>query len=351
VKPVLLAPAAFKGTFRSPEICRWLASALKERGIPSESIPIADGGDGTLDAFHVMFRSQFRRFRVRGPDEKIVQARVLTTPSRWYMEMAEAAGLRLMKRLDPWNATTFGVGQLLKRASGEKIVLGIGGSATNDGGAGMLQALGARLRDRQGKAIPLGGGGLGRLDRIEWTSRPSFDLTVLTDVDHRLLGPRGATCTFGPQKGAKGPMLKDLERNMRRFAKIVERDLGVALDRISGGGAAGGLGAALIGILGARRERGSDYVLRESRLFERMAGASLVVTGEGRIDGTTFQGKACGEILRRATVPVFVLAGSTTVKIPRLVLTGGPSRREMDRAIKTLADWIDSYLRNPNASM
>lgn len=351
MKPVLLAPAAFKGTFSSPFICALLSRELRRQGIPTESFPLADGGDGTLDAFHVLFPSRFRSFLVTGPDGRRVRARILISGKRWFLEMAEAAGLGLMRRPDPWTSTTFGVGEILRRAAGREIILGIGGSATNDGGAGMLQALGARLLDRNGGPIPPGGGGLGWLHRIEWDRRPRLDLTALTDVDNVLLGRNGATYTYGPQKGATKRMLPKLEANLRRFSKIVRRDLGVRLDRIPGGGAAGGLGAALIGILRARRRRGADYILRESGIIARSQSAAAVVTGEGRIDATTFQGKAVGEILRRARCPVFVLAGSSTLPLPRAVLTGDPSRKALVRAAKILAARIASNLRGANPSM
>jgi glycerate kinase len=307
---VLLAPAAFKGTLSAPQICRVLGHELQRHRISFRAAPIADGGDGTLDALRLIFPdTRVRTFQVTGPHGRPVKARVLASPRRVFIEMAEAAGLRLMRRLDAWNSTTFGVGELIRLAGRREVVIGIGGSVTNDAGAGVLQALGAQLMDRNGNPIPPGGGGLGVLERIMWPRRPSFRMTVLTDVDNPLLGPRGASRTYGPQKGADPAMVLRLERNLDRFARIVKRDLGVELRAIEGGGAAGGLGAALIGVLGARRVRGADFILKHVDVQS----ARVLVTGEGRIDATTFQGKAVGELCRRARGPLILVAGSSAL--------------------------------------
>jgi glycerate kinase len=356
VNPVLVAPASFKGTLSSVEICRAVEAALRRRNIPCRSIPLADGGNGTLDAFVAIYPdARFRKIRVTGPIGRPVRARVLVRPGQWFIEMAEAAGLHLMSRPDPWTSTTYGVGELIRRAGDSEIFVGLGGSATNDAGAGALTALGARMFDSKERPIPRGGGGLEKLARIDWPQIPRPRLVVLTDVDNPLLGRRGASRVYGPQKGASPAMIRRLEANLTRFARIVRRDLGIALDRIEGGGAAGGLGSALIGILGGVRRRGAEELIRRSGLKRGLAAASGLVTGEGKLDSTTFQGKAVGELCnlaRRLKVPLFLICGvcepaedalGAAAAVELRSIRG--ARQALRAAASSLASAVASHLR------
>jgi glycerate kinase len=216
--------------------------------------------------------------------------------------------------------TTFGTGELIRAAlerGCRKLILGIGGSATVDGGAGMAQALGARLIDPEGKEIPRGGGGLARLDRIDVSSLDArirdADTIVACDVDNPLVGPRGAPAVFGPQKGATPETVRMLDRFLERYALIIQRDLGVDVKDLPGAGAAGGLGAGCVAFLGARLAPGIDIVIELSQLDSILEGADLVITGEGKIDGQTVYGKTPAGVARRAKahgVPIVAIAGN-----------------------------------------
>ena len=212
--------------------------------------------------------------------------------SRWRKRL----GLALIppEERDPLRASTYGTGELIRAAleSGvRKLIVGIGGSATNDGGAGMAQALGARLQDAEGQEIPRGGGFLNRLDRIDISrldaQLKNIDTVAACDVDNPLTGPRGASAVYGPQKGASPEQVKQLDANLTRFSKIMERDLGVNPSETPGAGAAGGLGAGLLVFLDARLKPGIEIVLEATRFDETLKGASLVITGEGQINAQT----------------------------------------------------------------
>jgi glycerate kinase len=239
--------------------------------------------------------------------------------------MAEASGLCLIGERDrnPLYASTYGAGQLIRDALDrgcQEFLLCIGGSATNDGGAGMAQALGFALTDENDEAIPRGGAGLSRLSRIDASTADErladCTFTVACDVSNPLCGVSGASAVFGPQKGATPEMVRTLDAGLRHFAEIVRRDLGVDVSELPGAGAAGGLGAGSVAFLRAELKRGTDIVIRALNLRERMVGADFVITGEGRCDAQTAHGKtvlgvaACA---RESGIPVIVLAGSLGV--------------------------------------
>lgn len=288
-------------------------------------LPIADGGDGTVDAFVTALEGEVRTARVRGPLSEPVEAAygVLDGGALAVIEMARAAGLGLvpLERRDPRATTTYGVGELMQRAyddGARRFVIGIGGSATNDGGAGMAQALGYHLLDERGLELPPGGAALARLQRIhvggvhsDWKQA---QVDVACDVTNPLTGPEGASAVYGPQKGATPEMVELLDRALERLAQIILRDLGTDVLHLPGGGAAGGLGAGLTAFANGRLRRGADMVLEALHLDDRLRQADLVLTGEGRLDRQTARfGKGPAEVAaraRQAGVPVIAIGGS-----------------------------------------
>jgi glycerate kinase len=254
------------------------------------------------------------------------------------VEMATASGLVLVpkEKRDPRSTTTRGTGELLLaavEAGARRLIVGIGGSATNEGGAGMAQALGFRLLDPEGREIGPGGGPLGRLDHIEAGDGPSklsgVEVAVACDVTNPLCGPQGASAVYGPQKGADPEMVAELDRNLARFAKIVERDLGASIAEIPGAGAAGGLGGGLVAFAGGRLERGVDLVIEAVGLRGRLEGADLCLTGEGSIDAQSAFGKTAVGVARSAR----------SVGCPTLALVGSIG----EGAEKALDEGIDAY--------
>jgi glycerate kinase len=316
---IVIAPDSFKESLSAAEVvaCVWEGFESVFPDIVCVGIPIADGGEGTVDAMIV-------RQVVTGPLGRPVEAFFgVTGDGRTaVIEMAAAAGLALvpMSERNPSLATTFGVGELIRAALDEgvdKLIVGLGGSATNDGGAGMIQALGGRLLDGDECDLPFGGGRLDRLRRIDLSSLDarlaSVELDVACDVDNPLVGPDGASATFGPQKGATADMVERLDANLRHYASVIERDLGVAIADLPGAGAAGGLGGALFAVCGARLRPGVDIVNEAVGLDAWVARADLVITGEGRMDGQSIRGKAPIGVARIAKAhgkPVIGIAGS-----------------------------------------
>jgi glycerate kinase len=238
------------------------------------------------------------------------------------VDLASASGLILIPadRRDPRKASTYGFGQLLQAARGtgaSQVIAGIGGSATNDGGAGMAQALGYRLLDAAGHDLPRGGAALARLDQIDASGFDrgwrALSVQVACDVTNPLTGPQGASAVYGPQKGADEAAVKELDAALSRLAAVVERDLGKKVAEVSGAGAAGGAGAGLVAFLDARLVPGAPLIVTASGFDEKVKGADLIITGEGRADAQTAYGKAPGEVAKRgkaARIPVLLIAGS-----------------------------------------
>ena len=288
-------------------------------------VPVADGGEGTVEALVAAAKGERRMASVLGPLGLPVEAvfGLLEGGRTGVVELAAASGLTLIPKelRDPRVTSTYGFGQLLEavRRSGViRIIAGIGGSATNDAGAGMGQALGFRLLEAAGVALPPGGAALARLDRIDAGGvEPGWrqvSVEVAVDVTNPLCGPEGATRVYGPQKGASSEeVLRELDAALANFAAVVARDLGVEVAAIPGGGAAGGAGAGLVAFLDARLERGAPLVVEATGLDRALAGAAAVFTGEGRVDRQTGYGKGPSEVIRRAQlagVPAVLIAGS-----------------------------------------
>jgi glycerate kinase len=289
---------------------------------------MADGGEGTLDIVAELTAGQRVTRQVCGPFRGWeIDAPFLFWPERReaLVEMAVCAGLPLLKdsERDPLRSTTFGVGELVRAAAqsgAKKISLAVGGSATVDGGAGLAQALGWRLLDSDGQPIPPGGGGLEKLERIlppEENDLSGIEVEVWCDVTNPLLGPKGAAAVFGPQKGASDADVTRLEVGLARLAAVVKRDVGVEIAEMAGGGAAGGLAAGAVAFLGARLVPGVEALMRLTGLEDRMRDADWVVTGEGRFDRQSLDGKVVSGICSLAEktgARVAVLAGSVAVE-------------------------------------
>src|SRR5579859_7905203 len=323
---IVIAPNAFKGTLTAPQAAAAISRGVREVFPEAEivEVPVADGGDGTAEALVTALHGEFRSVRVAGPLGDPVEARfgLVGSGRTADVELAAASGLVLVPsaRRDPMHATTYCFGQLLEaalEAGVGEVSAGIGGSATNDGGAGMSQALGYRLLDARGHDLERGGAALARLQTIDpsgfdraWRS---VGVRVACDVTNPLTGPLGASAVYGPQKGADPDMVRELDAALARLSEVIERDLGRRVSDVPGAGAAGGAGAGLIAFLGAELVPGAQLVVDAAGFDEKLKGASLVITGEGRADGQTAYGKAPGEVARRAQaagVPALLLAGS-----------------------------------------
>jgi glycerate 2-kinase len=322
---VVVAPNAFKGSLSASQAAAAIARGVRQVFPEADivEVPVADGGDGTAEALVSAHDGTFQTVKVEGPlGDPITAAYGLIDGGRTgVVELASSSGLALISpdRRDARRASTYGFGQLLQAAHVAQvasIIAGIGGSATNDGGAGMAQALGYHLLDASGRDLPRGGAALAHLERIE---RPRDDwwesvaVKVACDVDNPLAGPRGASAVYGPQKGADDQAVRELDAALSRLAAVVERDLGKRVADVPGAGAAGGTGAGMIAFLDAQLVPGAPLVVEASGFDAKLRGADLVITGEGQADEQTAYGKAPGEVAKRAKkarIPVLLIAGS-----------------------------------------
>jgi len=331
---VCIAPDSFKESLTAREAAEAIAAGVMRAAPDCEivCVPMADGGEGTVAAMVDATAGELRSVRVTGPLQETVDAEfgILGCSEKFtpvdsmtaVIEMAAASGLALVPEhlRNPLKTTTRGTGELIRAAldAGAKtIIIGIGGSATIDGGAGMAQALGARLLDSSGNEIGAGGGALEKLASIDISALDKrlagVRIEVACDVDSPLTGQRGAAPVYGPQKGATPQMVEQLARNLERLAQIIKRDIRIDIADMPGGGAAGGLGAGLAAFLGAKLMPGIDIVIRRVKLEEKMQNSQLVFTGEGRIDSQTPRGKVPAGVARTAAklgIPAIALAGS-----------------------------------------
>ena len=322
---VVVAPDSYKGSVSAVGV----AAAL-ERGVlrvfpqaEVRKIPIADGGEGTVEALVTATGGQMRQGRVRGPLGEPVEAcwGILGDGETAVIEMAAASGLPLVpqERRDPRITTTYGTGELIRAALDaglRRIIIGIGGSATNDGGTGMAQALGAKFLAADGAELPPGGGALARLETIDLSGLDSrmaeTEITVACDVDNPLCGSRGAAAVFGPQKGATPAMVAELDAALAHFAECAQAATERDVADLSGAGAAGGLGAGLLFFTPAKLRPGVEIVLEAVKFAEVVKDAAFVITGEGRTDFQTAFGKApvgVAKVAKQFGVPVFCISG------------------------------------------
>lgn len=323
---IVIAPDSFKESLSALEAAQAFATGWHRvrPGDELDCVPMADGGEGTAEALIAATGGHWEHMTVCGPLGDPVDAAygVLGDGQTAVIEMASASGLMLVKpeRRNPGVATTRGTGELIRHALDQgytRLVVAIGGSATNDAGAGMAQALGYRLLDAQGEDLPPGGLALARLARIDASGKhPALEtcsVRVACDVDNPLCGPRGASRVYGPQKGATPEMVDALDAALAHFAERTARDLGVAVADLPGSGAAGGMGGGLVAFTGGVLESGVALAADACGLAGRIAGADLVVTGEGRVDAQTAHGKTPMGVAQRAQaagVPAIVVAGS-----------------------------------------
>jgi glycerate kinase len=292
-------------------------------------LPVADGGEGTVEAMVAATQGEIVNVRVTGPLGDTVEGFYGRSGDQEsaFIEMAAASGLELVTpaQRNPLTTTSWGTGELIRHAldAGVKhIIIGIGGSATNDGGAGMVQALGAKLLNAQGEQIGPGGGELENVSRIDISGLDKrlagCRIEVACDVTNPLTGKEGATAIFGPQKGATPEMIARLDKGLAHYAKMIARDLDVDVLNLEGGGAAGGMGAALYAFCGAHLRQGIEIVTDALHLDQIVADADLVITGEGRIDSQTIHGKVpvgVAKIAKRYNKPVIGIAGSLTADV------------------------------------
>lgn len=328
---IVIAPDSYKESLSALDVATAIETGFREIYPHAEyvKVPVADGGEGTVEAMVAATQGHIVQVSVTGPLGEPVNAFYgLSGDMRCaYIEMAAASGLESVPptRRNPLLTTSWGTGELIRHALDagvSQIIIGIGGSATNDGGAGMAQALGAKLLSAGQQQIAPGGGALETLARIDLSELDprlaDCRIDVACDVTNPLTGPQGASAVFGPQKGATAAMIERLDRGLQHFAQIIDRDLDIDVLSLEGGGAAGGMGAALYAFCGANLRPGIEIVTDALGLAELVADADLVITGEGRIDSQTIHGKVpvgVAKVAKRFNVPVIGIAGSLTADV------------------------------------
>ena len=322
---IVIAPDSFKESLSALNVARAIEAGFREIYPDAEyvTVPMADGGEGTVESMVEASRGRYHTTEVTGPLGDKVKARwgVMGDGRTAIIEMAAASGLHYVapELRNPLLTTSYGTGELILAALDagvEKIILGIGGSATNDGGAGMMQALGAALYDAEDRLLAQGGGALGRLEHIGLSGLDprlaKVSLTVACDVNNPLCGPNGASAVFGPQKGATPEMVGQLDAILNQWGEKMAQTTGRDVREIPGAGAAGGMGAALVGLLNAKLQPGVKIVVDALSLDEHVKDATLVITGEGRLDSQSICGKTpigVAEVAKRYHKPVIALAG------------------------------------------
>lgn len=371
---IVIAPDSYKESLSALEVATAIELGFREVWPEAEyvKIPVADGGEGTVEAMVAAMQGHLVHVDVTGPLGNTIQAFYgLSGDERSaFIEMAAASGLEQVPAnlRDPLKTTSWGTGELIRHALDagvEHIIIGIGGSATNDGGAGMVQALGARLLDAQDEDIAHGAMGLESLTRIDISQLDprlaGCRIEVACDVTNPLTGKEGASVVFGPQKGATAEMIPRLDRALTHYAQLIARDLDVNVLELAGGGAAGGMGAALYAFCGAQLRRGIEIVTDALRLDACVADADLVVTGEGRIDSQTIHGKVpvgVAKIAKRYNKPVIGIAGSLTADVGVVhghgldaVFSVIYSICSLDEALKNASENVRMTARNVAATL
>lgn len=319
----VLAPDSFKESMTAKQAALAMERGIKKVFPDAECVivPMADGGEGTVESLVSLENGRLLKTEVAGPLGDKVLAEYGMVEKTAIIEMASASGLQMIKPADrnPLVTTSYGTGQLIKHAldqGADRILIGIGGSATNDGGVGMLQALGVSFKDETGAELPFGGGALNRLHSINVSGLDprikDVQIDVACDVTNPLTGENGASAIFGPQKGATPDMVQQLDENLAHYAMLIQKELGKDVATVSGAGAAGGLGTGLIAFLDARLLKGIDLVIEFTGLDKKVEGADFVFTGEGSIDHQTLYGKTpfgVASVAKRYDIPVMAFAG------------------------------------------
>lgn len=321
----ILVPDSFKGTLSAIEVCNIMKLSIKNlyKDANIISVPVADGGEGTVDAFLYALGGEKKSIWVSDAfnEQKILAHYAMLKDDIAVIEMAACAGLPLVKnRLEPDKTTTFGVGELIIDAvnsGAKKIILGLGGSATNDGGCGMASALGVKFKDEQDQEFIPTGGTLSQIYKIDmnniYSKIKDVEFVSMCDVDNPLCGRLGASAVFAPQKGADEDMVKLLDEGLAHLAKIIKRDLHIEVKDIKGAGAAGGLGAGSIAFLQSKLTKGIDVILDTIKFDELVSKADIVFTGEGKFDSQSLHGKVVMGVANRSQkykTPVIVVTGA-----------------------------------------
>lgn len=321
----ILVPDSFKGTLSAIEVCNIMKSSIKNlyKDANIISVPVADGGEGTVDAFLYALGGEKKSVWISDAfnEQKILAHYAMLKDDIAVIEMAACAGLPLVKnRLEPDKTTTFGVGELIIDAinsGAKKIILGLGGSATNDGGCGMAVALGVKFKDEQDQEFIPTGGTLSQIYKIDmnniYSKIKDVEFVSMCDVDNPLCGKLGASAVFAPQKGADEDMVKLLDEGLAHLAKIIKRDLYIEVKDIKGAGAAGGLGAGSIAFLQSKLTKGIDVILDTINFDELVSKADIVFTGEGKFDSQSLHGKVVMGVANRSQkykTPVIVVTGA-----------------------------------------
>ena len=332
----VLIPDSFKGTLSSENICRIASEEILRLEPEAEicAIPVADGGEGTVDAFLAAVGGTRAEVPCTGPcGQEVMGFYGLLPDGTAVVEMAAAAGLPLAGACrDPEKTTTYGVGQLMAHAlsrGAKRLVLGLGGSATNDGGCGAAAALGAEFLDEEGRPFVPTGGTLTQIAHIRMKglreTLAGAEVTVMCDIDNPLCGPAGAAAVFGPQKGADAAMVARMDAGLRHLAETLEKDVGMEVLTLAGGGSAGGFGAGAAAFFGGQLRMGIDVVLDLTDFDRKCRGASLVITGEGHLDSQSLRGKTVVGVARRARalgVPAAALVGGCETALDAVYAEG-----------------------------
>ncbi|MDW8845676.1 glycerate kinase [Erwinia sp. MMLR14_017] len=363
---IVIAPDSYKESLSAQQVATQIELGFREIFPDAHyvKLPVADGGEGTVEAMVAATSGKIIRLEVTGPLGEPVNAfyGLSGDESCAYIEMAAASGLELVPaaKRDPLVTTSWGTGELIRSALDKGVkhfIIGIGGSATNDGGSGMVQALGAQLLDKQGRQIGYGGGQLPELVSIDMSQ---FDpriaqcrFEVACDVTNPLLGKEGASAIFGPQKGASAERVEQLDRALAHYAEVIHRELDIDVLTIAGGGAAGGMGVALHAFCQAELRRGIEIVTEALGLDELVRDASLVITGEGRIDSQTIHGKVpigVAKVAKRYNKPVIGIAGSLTPDVGVVHQHGLDAVFSVIYTICTLEEALDNAAENVRLS-
>jgi glycerate kinase len=322
---IVVAPDSFKGSLTAIEVSVAIEQGIREVFPEAEviKIPIADGGEGTVQCLVNATGGKILEEKVIGPlgNEVLAFYGILGDRKTAIVEMAAASGLILIpeSKRNPLVTTTYGTGQLIKAALDQgcrKMIIGIGGSATNDGGAGMVQALGVKLLDQEGKEVGFGGGELKKIVKIDISCMDNLlsdtKVLVASDVNNPLCGPQGASKIYGPQKGATPEVIEELDKSLSYFAELIKRDLNKEVKDIPGAGAAGGLGAGLMAFLNAELRPGIEIIIEIVKIEQIIRESDLLITGEGRIDAQSVFGKVpfgLGKMAKKYNVPVIAIVG------------------------------------------
>ncbi|WP_414164700.1 glycerate kinase [Superficieibacter sp. BNK-5] len=363
---IVIAPDSYKESLSALEVATAIERGFREIWPEADyvKLPVADGGEGTVDAMIAATQGRLIHVDVTGPLGEQVNAfyGISGDEQCAFIEMAAASGLEQVPPVqrNPLKTTSWGTGELIRHAldNGVRhIIIGIGGSATNDGGAGMVQALGAKLLDQDNNPIAPGGGALETLARIDIRELDSrladCHIEVACDVSNTLIGEQGASAVFGPQKGATKEMIARLDSGLEHYAQLIARDLDIQVLELAGGGAAGGMGAGLYAFCGAQLRQGIEIVTDALKLDEQIADADLVITGEGRIDSQTIHGKVpvgVARIAKRYNKPVIGIAGSLTADVGVVHEHGLDAVFSVIYTICTLEEALDNAAENVRMS-